>query len=102
MGLPADNAEGYEQSAALTFAHQLEGNLLVVHGSGDDNVHYQNTEALVNELVKNNRRFDLMVYPNRSHGIREGQGTRRHLFELLTRYLNEHLAPGPRRPPTTD
>lgn len=102
MGLPADNAEGYEQSAALTFAHQLEGNLLVVHGSGDDNVHYQNTEALVNELVKNNRRFDLMVYPNRSHSIREGQGTRRHLFELLTRYLNEHLAPGPRRPPTTD
>ena len=102
MGLPADNAEGYEQSAALTFAHQLEGNLLVVHGSGDDNVHYQNTEALVNELVKNNRRFDLMVYPNRSHSIREGQGTRRHLFELLTRYLNEHLAAGPRRPPTTD
>jgi dipeptidyl-peptidase-4 len=102
MGLPADNAEGYEQSAALTFAHQLEGNLLVVHGSGDDNVHYQNTEALVNELVKNNRRFDLMVYPNRSHSIREGRGTRRHLFELLTRYLNEHLAPGPRRPPTTD
>lgn len=102
MGLPDDNAEGYEQSAALTFANQLEGNLLVVHGSGDDNVHYQNTEALVNELVKHNKQFDLMVYPNRSHGIFEGQGTRRHLFELLTRYLNEHLAPGARRPPTTD
>ncbi len=102
MGLPADNAEGYEQSAALTFAHQLEGKLLVVHGSGDDNVHYQNTEALVNELVKNNKQFDLMVYPNRSHGIFEGQGTRRHLYELLTSYLNEHLAPGPQSPPVTD
>ncbi|TFG66940.1 MAG: S9 family peptidase [Gemmatimonadales bacterium] len=104
MGLPDDNSEGYEQSAALTFANQLEGNLLVVHGSGDDNVHYQNTEALVNELVKNNKQFDLMVYPNRSHSIFEGPGenTRRHLFELLTRYLNEHLEPGARQPPITD
>jgi len=102
MGLPDDNAEGYEQSAPLTFANQLEGNLLVVHGSGDDNVHYQNTEALVNELVKNNKQFDLMVYPNRSHGIFEGPGTRRHLYELLTSYLNEHLEPGAKRPPTTD
>jgi dipeptidyl-peptidase-4 len=102
MGLPDDNAEGYEQSAPLTFAGQLEGNLLVVHGSGDDNVHYQNTEALVNELVRHNKQFDLMVYPNRSHGIFEGQGTRRHLYELLTSYLNENLEPGPRRPQTTD
>ena len=104
MGLPDDNEEGYEQSAPLTFAHQLEGNLLIVHGSGDDNVHYQNTEALVNELVSNNRQFDMMVYPNRSHGIFEGPGsnTRRHLYELLTSYLNEHLEPGPRRPGTTD
>jgi len=102
MGLPDDNAEGYEQSAALTFANQLEGKLLVVHGSGDDNVHYQNTEALVNELVKNNKQFDLMVYPNRSHGIFEGPGTRRHLYELLTSYLNEHLEPGAKRPPMTD
>ncbi|MFQ5530144.1 MAG: alpha/beta hydrolase family protein, partial [Gemmatimonadota bacterium] len=102
MGLPDDNAEGYEQSAPLTFADGLEGNLLVVHGSGDDNVHYQNTEALVNELVKHNKQFDLMVYPNRSHGIFEGPGTRRHLYELLTGYLYEHLEPGARRPPTTD
>jgi len=52
--------------------------------------------------VKNNKQFDLMVYPNRSHGIFEGQGTRRHLYELLTSYLNEHLAPGPQSPPVTD
>ena len=102
MGLPQDNAEGYEQSAALTFADQLEGSLLVVHGSGDDNVHYQNTEALVNELIKANKQFDLMVYPNRSHGIFEGEGTRRHLYELLTGWLNEHLEPGGERPTTTD
>jgi len=98
MGLPDENAEGYEQSAALTFADQLEGDLLVVHGSGDDNVHYQNTEALVNELVKYNKQFRLMVYPNRSHGIFEGAGTRLHLYTLLTSYLEEHLAPGPRQP----
>jgi dipeptidyl-peptidase-4 len=102
MGLPQDNAEGYEQSAALTFADQLEGDLLVVHGSGDDNVHYQNTEALVNELIRADKQFDLMVYPNRSHGIFEGPGTRRHLYGLLTSFLNEHLEPGGRIPPRTD
>jgi len=98
MGLPDENADGYEESAPLTFADQLQGDLLVVHGSGDDNVHYQNTEALVNELVKYNKQFRLMVYPNRSHGIFEGAGTRLHLYTLLTSYLEEHLAPGPRRP----
>ena len=102
MGLPDDNAEGYEQSAPLTFANQLEGSLLVVHGSGDDNVHYQNTEALINELVRHTKQFDVMVYPNRSHGIFEGQGTRRHLYELLTGYLNENLEPGPKTPPPTN
>jgi dipeptidyl-peptidase-4 len=102
MGLPDENAEGYEQSAALTFASQLEGKLLVVHGSGDDNVHYQNTEALVNELVKAGKQFDLMVYPNRSHGIYEGAGTRKHLYSLLTDFLEENMPPGPRRVPATD
>ena len=98
MGLPEDNAEGYEQSAPLTFAGQLEGDLLLVHGSGDDNVHYQNTEALVNELVKHGKLFELMVYPNRSHGIFEGEGTREHLYKLLTSFLRENLEAGPRRP----
>lgn len=98
MGLPDENAEGYEQSAPLTFADQLEGRLLLVHGSGDDNVHVQNTEAMVNELVKHGKQFDLMVYPNRSHGISEGEGTRRHLYTLLTEFLHENLPAGPRRP----
>ena len=67
-------------------------------------MHYQNTEALVNELIAANKQFDLMVYPNRSHGIFEGPGsnTRRHLYELLTSFLNEHLEPGGQRPPRTD
>ncbi len=94
MGLPDENAAGYDESAPLTYAHQLKGNLLVVHGSGDDNVHYQNTERLVNELVKYNKQFTMMVYPNRTHGIYEGPGTRLHLFTLLTNYLEKNLPAG--------
>ena len=94
--LPQDHPEEYKQSSPLTFAGQLRGNLLVVHGSGDDNVHYQGTEELVNALVAANKEFRMMVYPNRSHGIYEGPGTRRHLFGLLTRFLQEKLPPGPR------
>ncbi|MGH7674169.1 MAG: alpha/beta hydrolase family protein, partial [Gemmatimonadales bacterium] len=74
----------------LTYAKQLRGNLLIVHGSGDDNVHYQNTEAMVNALIAAKRPFSLMVYPNRNHAITGGP-TRQHLFELLTRYVEEHL-----------
>jgi dipeptidyl-peptidase-4 len=94
MGLPQQNEADYVASSPLTFASQLEGNLLVVHGSGDDNVHYQGTERLVNALVKHNRPFQLMVYPNRSHGIYEGEGTTLHLYSLLSRYLMEHLEAG--------
>ncbi len=94
MGLPSTNAEGYKESAAITYAHQLKGNLLVVHGTGDDNVHYQNTERLINELVKNNKQFSMMAYPNRSHGIYEGPGTRLHLYTLLTTYLEKNLPAG--------
>jgi dipeptidyl-peptidase-4 len=94
-GLPQDHPDEYKQSSPVTFAGQLRGNLLVVHGSGDDNVHYQGTEALLNALVAANKQFRVMVYPNRSHGIYEGPGTRRHLFTLLTSYLNEKLPPGP-------
>jgi dipeptidyl-peptidase-4 len=65
-----------------------------VHGSGDDNVHYQGTERLVNKLVALGKPFDLMVYPNRTHAIREGPGTTVHLYSLLTRYLTEHLPAG--------
>ena len=91
MGLPRDNPKGYKKGSPITHAHRLKGNLLIVHGSADDNVHYQNCEALVNELIKHNKHFTLMVYPNRSHSIKEGKNTRRHLYTLLTRYLKENL-----------
>ncbi|MDP2916074.1 MAG: S9 family peptidase [Candidatus Aminicenantes bacterium] len=96
MGLPSDNAQGYHDGSPIHFAKQLEGHLLLIHGTGDHNVHYQNAEALVNELVKYNKRFTMMAYPNRTHGISEGETTNVHKYELMTRYLREHLPPGPR------
>lgn len=102
MGLPSENEADYQRSSPLTFANQLRGNLLIVHGSGDDNVHYQGTERLVNALVAANKQFQMMVYPNRSHGIFEGEGTSLHLYSLLTRYLREHLPAGGRQVPRAD
>jgi dipeptidyl-peptidase-4 len=90
-GLPQDNAEGYDKGSPLSYAEQMSGNLLVVHGGGDDNVHYQNTEALVNSLVAANKQFRFMEYPNRTHGI-FGGGASLHLRGLLTDYILEHLA----------
>jgi dipeptidyl-peptidase 4 len=95
-GLPQDHAEEYRQSSPISFAGQLKGQLLVAHGTGDDNVHYQGTEALINALIAAGKQFTIMPYPNRSHGIYEGPGTTRHLFGLLTRFLNEKLPAGPR------
>jgi len=95
MGLPQDNAEDYRRGSPITYADQLKGNLLVVHGSGDDNVHYQGTERLINALVAANKPFTMMAYPNRTHGIFEGPGTTLHLYNLLTRYLEQNLPAGP-------
>jgi dipeptidyl-peptidase-4 len=95
MGLPAENAAGYTEASPVTYADRLRGNLLLVHGSGDDNVHFQNSELMINAFVAAGKPFTLMVYPNRTHCICEGPGTRRHLFELLTRYLQQHVAAGP-------
>jgi len=94
MGLIDENPEDYVNGSVLKYAGGLEGNLLLIHGTGDDNVHYQNAEQLVNELIKQNKYFTMLSYPNRSHGIFEGQGTRRHLYSYMTRYLNEHMPPG--------
>ena len=94
MGLPQDNKKGYRDGSPITYAQNLKGNLLIVHGTGDDNVHYQGTEALVNKLITFNKQFEMMSYPNRSHGIFEVRGTTLHLYSTLTRYLLEHLAPG--------
>jgi len=94
MGLPADNADGYRDGSPITFAKDLKGELLIVHGTGDDNVHYQGFELLVDELVAANKPFSMMAYPNRSHGISEGKGTTLHLYTMFTKFLNEHLPQG--------
>jgi dipeptidyl-peptidase-4 len=94
MGLPEENKQGYHDGSPINFAAGLSGHLLVVHGSGDDNVHYQGTELLINRFVELGKPFDLMVYPNRTHALSEGNGTSLHVFSLFTRYLEEHVAPG--------
>ncbi len=95
MGLPQENREDFVKGSPVTHAKNLVGNLLYIHGTGDDNVHYQNAEMLVNELIKHNRQFQFMPYPNRSHGIFEGEGTSRHLATLFTKFLKENCPPGP-------
>ncbi|PCE65758.1 S9 family peptidase [Sediminicola luteus] len=90
MGLPQENEEDFIKGSPLTYAKNLEGNLLIIHGTADDNVHYQSAELLVNELIKHNKQFDFMAYPNRSHGIYEGANTSRHLYTLIANYFLEH------------
>ncbi|HWK36386.1 S9 family peptidase [Sphingomonas sp.] len=94
MGLPDDNAAGYRDGSPINFAQNLKGDLLIVHGTGDDNVHYQNSEQLIDRLIALNKPFQMMAYPNRTHGISEGANTRLHLFTMATRYLNDHLPAG--------
>jgi dipeptidyl-peptidase-4 len=96
MGLPTSNADGYRRGSPINFAEGLRGKLLIVHGSGDDNVHFQGFERLTNRLVELGKEFDMMVYPNRSHCICEGEGTAVHLYHLLTRYLTTNLPAGGR------
>ena len=93
-GIPQLMPESYEKGSPITYAQQLEGNLLIVHGTADDNVHYQGTEVLINELVKHNKIFSMLAYPGRSHSINEGDGTTLHLQTTLTHYLNQNLPPG--------
>jgi dipeptidyl-peptidase-4 len=96
MGLPQENKEDFIKGSPMTYAKNLEGNLLYIHGTGDDNVHYQNAELLLNELIKHNKQFQFMPYPNRTHGIYEGEGTRQHLSTLYTNYLKLNCPPGGR------
>ncbi|MBI2618796.1 MAG: S9 family peptidase [Ignavibacteriales bacterium] len=90
MQRPQDNEEGYHESAPLTHAEKLKGRLLIVHGTTDDNVHWQNTTAFVNALQSEAKQFETMFYVNKNHGIR-GRETRTHLFEMITKFLEENL-----------
>jgi dipeptidyl-peptidase-4 len=96
MGTPFPSTEAYVKGSPITYAKNLQGNLLYVHGTGDDNVHYQNAEMLINELIKNKKVFQLMSYPNRTHGISEGEGTSEHLRLTYTKFLKENCPPGAR------
>jgi len=90
MGLPSENPEGYKESAPLNHAAKLKGKLLLVHGTLDDNVHFQNVVQLANEFIREGKQFDLMIYPRRDHGI-SGDNARPHLFTLITNYLLRYL-----------
>lgn len=96
METPETNPEGYRRSAPINFAEGLAGDLLIVHGTGETNTHLQITEGLVDRLIELGKPFDYMAYPHRDHGLREGRGTAVHLRMLMTRYLVDHLPPGPR------
>ncbi|MDF1516320.1 MAG: S9 family peptidase [Lutibacter sp.] len=91
MQTPQENASGYDENSPLNFAHFLKGNFLLVHGSGDDNVHVQNTMRLSNALIEANNPFDMAIYPDRTHGIYRGKNTRLHLYEKMTRFIEENL-----------
>jgi dipeptidyl-peptidase-4 len=94
MGLPQENAKGYHDGSPISFAEGLRGKLLIVHGTGDDNVHFQGDQRLINRLVELGKDFDFMEYPNRTHGISEGAGTQLHVYKLISRYLESHLPAG--------
>ena len=96
MGLPQENREDFIKGSPITYAKNLQGNLLYIHGTGDDNVHYANADMLINELVKHNKQFQFMAYPNRTHSISEGEGTTRHLSTMYTEFLRKHCPPGGR------
>lgn len=94
MGLPQENKEDFIAGSPITYAKNLQGHLLIIHGTGDDNVHYANAEMMLNELIKYNKIFQFMPYPNRTHSISEGEGTRQHLSNLYTTFLRQYCPPG--------
>lgn len=96
MGSPLKSKEAYIKGSPISYAQNLKGNLLYIHGTGDDNVHYQNAEMLINELIKYRKVFQMMSYPNRTHSINEGAGTSEHLALTYTKFLQTYCPPGGR------
>jgi dipeptidyl-peptidase-4 len=91
MGMPTDNAKGYHDGAPINFAEGLQGKLLLIHGTGDDNVHFQGTQRMINRLIELNKQFHFMEYPNRRHGI---SGS--HLENMRYGFFLEYLPAGGR------
>ena len=96
MGLPQENMDAYVKGSPIYYAKNLKGNLLFIHGTGDDNVQYDNAEAMLNELIKYNKKFEFMPFPNRTHNLSEGEGTRKFLSTLYSDYLRKNCPPGAR------
>ncbi|QNE41684.1 S9 family peptidase [Hymenobacter sp. NBH84] len=96
MGLLPEDKHYFVDNSPLAHASKLRGNLLLIHGTGDDNVHYNNAEQMINELVRHGKVFQLMSYPNRTHSISEGEGTSRHLAATYTKFLKDNCPPGGR------
>src|SRR5437667_11162053 len=91
MRTPQENQAGYDESASLAYADSLKSSFLLVHGTGDDNVHFQNSERLVERLEAANKQFDMRIYPHKTHSI-AGGNTRENLYGLFTAWLQAHLA----------
>jgi len=87
---PQDNPSGYDDNSPITHAAKLKGNFLLIHGTADDNVHFQNAVDFTEALINTGRDFDSFYYPNKNHGI-GGMQTRLHLYKMMTRYLEENL-----------
>ena len=85
-----ENPKGYDENSPITYAQNLKGNYLLVHGTADDNVHVQNAMVLTNVLVHNNKKFDWAIYPDKNHGIYGGK-TREQLYTKMTDYIIENL-----------
>ena len=90
MGTLETNPNGFDANAPMAYADKLQGKYLLIHGTGDDNVHFQNSAEWINALIKNNKQFDLMIYPDRNHGV-SGGNTRYHLYTLMTNFWLENL-----------
>ncbi len=91
MQTPKLNPEGFKNGSPISHAQNLKGKLLLIHGTGDDNCHYQTMELLINKLIAEDKQFEMMAYPNRSHSINEYQNTTPHLRTLMTEFFLEHL-----------
>jgi dipeptidyl-peptidase-4 len=93
MGTLETNPKGFDAQSPISMAANLEGALLLIHGSGDDNVHWQNAAELSSALVKANKDFEQFIYPDKNHGIYGGP-TRSHLYRKMTKFILEHLESG--------
>ena len=94
MNLPENNEEGYRDGSPVTHAKNLEGNLLLIHGSADDNCHYQSCQMLVDELISQNKYFTMIDYPMRTHSIDERENTTLHLRMTMLNFLKKNIPPG--------